>query len=86
MMRYKGWLGGKDGRIWVLRNYSMAPYCLVFHVLIANISVFSQWCRGKSIARGALLIARGGSFLVCIFIRNFEVESTYLYKKMIMSF
>ena len=44
-----------------------------------------QWCRSKSIARGATLITRGGSFLACIFIRNFEVNSTYLYKKMIMS-
>ena len=43
-----------------------------------------QWCRSKSTARGDLLIVRGGSFLVCIFIRNFEAKSMYLYKQMIM--
>ena len=37
-----------------------------------------QWCRSRSMARGALLIAR--------LTRDFEVKSTYLYKKMIMLF
>ena len=32
----------------------------------------------------ALLMARGGSFLVCIFIRNFEVKSTFKDKEMIV--
>ena len=43
-----------------------------------------QWCRSTPIARGALLIARGCSFLACIFIGNFEAKSTHLYKQMIM--
>ena len=44
-----------------------------------------QWYRSKSITWGALLITKGFSFPACIFIRNFEVNSSYLYKKMIMS-
>ena len=36
------------------------------------------WCTRKSIARGALSIARGDFFLVSISIRNFEVKSTYI--------
>ena len=38
---------------------------------LSSLMTLEQWCRSKSIARGAVLIARG-LFFVCIFIRNFE--------------
>ena len=60
----------------VSRHITASKICVEFtHAYI-------QCCRSKSIARGALLMVRRGYFLVCIFIRNFEVNFAYLHMKM----
>ena len=48
-----------------------------------NIYPLKQWFRNKSIARGGSFDNQGGFFVACFLIRNFEVTSMYLYKKMI---
>ena len=70
VMRRTGELQEETGNYIVIICIGMSTRYFIRNWFIRN--DYKQWCRSKPIARVALLIARGGSFLACIFIRNFE--------------